>query len=336
MGTKIQDIAYYLPEKVVTNEDLQAEHPSWEMSQVEARAGVHTRHIAGPNETALDLSLEACKKLFDQRGDARERLDGLIFCTQSEDYIMPPNSCLLHEKLGLSENVFAFDFNLACSGYIYGLALARGLVHSGMVSNMLLVTADTYSKYINKGDRSARVLFGDGAAVTLITASDSQKGIIDIVCATSGKNHDAFMIPAGGCRIPISEKTHSSTTDHSGNVRSAENIHMDGMDILTFVNSKVPEQVRSILARNSLTVEDIDLYVFHQASRLALDSLTRLLKLKPEKVFRNLGEVGNAVSASIPIALKDALDSGKLHPGEMVLLSGFGVGLSWGTAIVEI
>jgi 3-oxoacyl-[acyl-carrier-protein] synthase-3 len=335
MGVTIKDIAYFLPENTVTNQDLHEENPTWIMGLVEERAGVMKRHIARDNETALDLSFKACQQLFSKNEDARSRIDGIIFCTQSQDYILPPNSCILHKMLDLPENVFALDINSACSGYVYGFALAQGLILSGINKNILLVNADTYSKYIHKQDRSARVLFGDGAAVTWVTASDSAKGIIDIQCATSGKDYDKFIIPAGGCRTPKSAETNLPTTDGSGNVRTLENIRMDGLGILVFVNSKVPRQIQDILARNKLTIDDIDLFVFHQASKMVLDSLVRLLRIKPEKEFRNLQHIGNTVSASIPMALKDAMNGGRIAPGDKVLICGFGVGLSWGTAIIE-
>ncbi len=198
------------------------------------------------------------------------------------------------------------------------------------------MNADTYSRYINKKDRSVSALFGDGAAVSWITTSNSTQGIIDIQCSTSGRYYDKFIIPAGGCRMPKSTETAIPKIDDSGNVRALENIHMDGMAILAFVNSRVPKQIQQILARNKLTIDDIDFFVFHQASKIALDALMLLLRIKPEKTYHNLHKVGNTVSASIPIALKDALDSGKVSIGDKVILSGFGVGLSWGTAIIEI
>ena len=336
MRVKIRDIAYYLPERIATNEMLHQENPSWDLERIEERAGVTQRHTAYDNETALDLAFRACKNLFSKSESAPTKIDGIIFCTQSPDYIMPPNSCILHKKLDLPDEVFAFDFNLACSGYVYGLALSQALILSGVATNILLVNADTYTKYINKQDRSARVLFGDGAAVSWITVSKSTQGIIDIQCSTSGRDYEKFMIPAGGCRMPKSWETAVPKTYDSGNVRTLENIHMDGMGILAFVNSKVPKQIRSILARNKLTIEDIDLFIFHQASKIALDSLTRLLEINPEKIYRNLHEVGNTVSASIPIALEQAIGNARVFRGDRILLSGFGVGLSWGTAIIEI
>lgn len=336
MGVILRDIEYYLPEDRVTNETLRRENPEWDMSQVVDRSGVRTRHIAKEDETALDLALRACKKLFKKNPELYSQIDGVVFCTQSPDYIMPPNSCILHKELELPENLFCFDFNLACSGYVYGLAIIRGLLLSGVVKNVLFVTGDTYSKYLNQKDRSTRVLFGDGAAVTWISQDPSRGGIIDIQCATSGQFYDRFIIPGGACRKLRAEEIPFVKEGQEARVFGPLDIHMDGMAILGFVNSRVPAQVEEILGRNHLTVDDIDLFIFHQASKMALDSLIRLLEIKPEKVFINLDQVGNTVSASIPIALKDAIDQGKVSSGDKVLLSGFGVGLSWATAIIQM
>lgn len=336
MRVKIKDIAYYLPELIVTNDDLKEENPNWDMDLIEKRVGVKRRHITRDDETALDLSFKACEIIFSKKENVKEDIDGIIFCTQTQDYLMPPNACILHKMLDFSENVLAFDFNLACSGYIYGLALAGGLICSGVAKNILLVNADTYSKYINKKDRSTRVLFGDGAAVSWITSSESTQGIIDIQCSTWGKYYDKFIIPAGGCRVPKSIETAIPHSDESGNIRTLENIHMDGMGILVFVNSKVPKQIKDILDRNKLSIDEIDMFIFHQASKLALDSLVSLLNIKPDRIYNNLSEIGNTVSASIPISLKNVLESAKVSRNDKVLLCGFGVGLSWGTAIIEI
>src|SRR5688572_23826268 len=172
MPVQIAQIEYHLPSRIVTNEELEAANPAWEMGNVVQRTGVLARHIAAEDETALDLGAQACGKLFASRSAARDQVDALIFCTQSQDYIMPPNSCLLHQRLELPENVFTFDFNSACAGFVHGLSLADSLVRSGRFRNVLLVNADTYSKFIHPQDRSTRVLFGDGAAATLLTASD--------------------------------------------------------------------------------------------------------------------------------------------------------------------
>jgi 3-oxoacyl-[acyl-carrier-protein] synthase III len=331
----IRAIAYYLPEGAVTNEMLSNEHPDWDMRRVLARTGVATRHVAQPDQTAFDLACRACDLLFQDQPLARERIDAILFCTQSADYLLPSNSTLLHGYLDLEEDVFALDFSLACSGFVYGLALAQSLIVSGIATDVLLVTADTYTKYIHPGDRSARTLFGDGAAATWISVSNSDRGVLDVQCATSGKDHGMFVIPAGGCRLPRSAQTSVAKADLTGNVRSPENIHMDGSGILSFVESVVPRQVTDVLARNQLTMADIDLVILHQASKVTMESLCRILGIPGDKTFSNLRDIGNTVSASIPIALRDAMDQGRTHPEQRILLCGFGVGMSWATAILQ-
>lgn len=333
-NVKILDIEYVLPDKVVTNQDLHNENPDWDMRNVEIKSGVIQRHIAAVGETAFNLAARACDKLFHSGRHDKAEIDAVIFCTQSPDYVMPSNAFLLHEYLNLDENVLAFDYNLACSGYVYGLAIARALILAGTATKVLLATGDTYSRYINAGDRSARVLFGDGAAVSLITASDTDAGIRDVMLATSGKNHRKFYIPAGGCRLPkVVDPT--IEIDGSGNVRTPNDIHMDGMAVWSFIQSTVPKQVRSLMERNALSSEDIDLFVFHQASKMTLESLTKALRLNEKKVYLNLSQTGNLVSSSLPIALKNALDEGRIQPGNMILMSGFGVGLSWGSLLMK-
>jgi 3-oxoacyl-[acyl-carrier-protein] synthase-3 len=243
---------------------------------------------------------------------------------------------LLHDALHLPEDVFALDFNLACSGFVYGLGLAQGLLSSGMATNVLLVTAETYSKRINPGDRSARALFGDGAAATWIASSVTGRGLVGIQCATSGKDHERFIVPAGGCRMPSTKDTAVAQLDESGNLRSLEDIHMDGTGILSIVSASVPRQVRLVLERAQMTMDDIDLVILHQASKMVMDSLTARLRIPAEKSFSNLLNVGNTVSASIPIAIRDATDLGRIKPGDRILISGFGVGLSWATAIIDM
>jgi 3-oxoacyl-[acyl-carrier-protein] synthase-3 len=336
MAAAIRHISYALPERAVPNEELARENPGWDMSTVGDRAGVQSRRIAAPGETAFDLSKRACDLLVAETGLDLGEVDANVYCTQSPDYVMPGNAHLLHEHLGLGDRVLAFDYTLACSGYVYGVAFADAFVQSGLASHVLLVTADTYSKHIHPRDRSARVLFGDGAAVTLLTRSDGAAGVVASELRTHGRDFEKFYVPAGGMRAPRSDETKTETTDRSGNVRSAENIHMDGIGVWAFINSAVPEHVTSFLARQSLTLADIDLFVFHQASKLTLDSVVKALDLPSERVYVNMTEVGNLVSASIPVALRMAQDEGRARSGQRVLLCGFGVGFSYGSVLVEL
>ncbi|NQT51216.1 ketoacyl-ACP synthase III [bacterium] len=291
-GISVQDICYALPEHVVTGQALSAESPGWDMEVVEARAGVLQRHVAGADETALDLAVRACRGLFARHPEARERMGGILFCTETPDHILPPNACILHKALELPNHVAALDFNLGCSGFPYGLMLAQGLILARVATDVLLVTGDT-------------------AAATWIAASERQ-GLLDILCATDGARYDKFIIPAGGCRLPRSAEAALPEGDRSGNARGPDHIHMDGLGILNFVSVRIPQQIRELLKRSGLAVDDISLFVFHQASKVILESLARLLGLPQEKVYCNLQRAGNTVSASIPMALRDAWDEGRL------------------------
>jgi 3-oxoacyl-[acyl-carrier-protein] synthase-3 len=332
--TALRSIACALPERELSNAELERENPGWEMARVVERAGVRARHVAAPDETAFDLSARACELLA--ADIALDRIDALVYCTQTPDHPLPGNAHLLHRHLGLGDKVLAFDYNLACSGYPYGLAFADSFIRGGLASEVLLVTADTYSKRIHPGDRSARVLFGDGATVTHVSGVEEGGGrIVACELCTRGSAFEAFYVPAGGARRPIDDDTGGETADRNGNVRSAESIHMDGVGVWAFVTTTLPTHIAKFLARRSLSLDDVDLFVFHQASRLVLDSLTRNLALEPGKVFVHMEEVGNLVSASIPFALKAALDGGAIAPGDRVLLSGYGAGMSYGSVLVE-
>lgn len=333
MNAVITQLAYHLPDTIVSNADLRSEHPEWDLDRVEKKSGVMARRIALPGETALDLSIKACEKLFEHVDKAA--IDGIIYCTQSPDYIMPSNAFLLQRHFALPKQAFAYDFNHACTGYIYGLMMAQAFIRSGIAKCILLVNADTYSKYINPGDRSTRVLFGDGAAASLIQPGEGNMEVIDLELATYGDGFDKFIIPAGGARMPKSDATAVETTDPAGNTRSLNDIKMDGFSVWSFINSKVPGQIKTLLGRNHLQVSDIDLFIFHQASLLTLDSLIKILRLTPEQCFINIQDIGNTVSASIPIALKDAMDAGRISKGQKIILSGFGVGLSYGAVLIH-
>lgn len=331
----INKIEYHLPKKRIDNNSLKEDNPNWDVDEISTKTGVQNRFIAEEGETALDLAIVACNKLLSSEKIDKDKIDGLIFCTQSPDYIMPPNSSVIHGILGLKENVFAYDFNLACSGYVYGLAMINGLIESNILSNVLFINADTYSKFISDGDRSTKVLFGDAASVSLIQKSPGDKGVFAFKYSTSGKNYNKFIIPAGGMRVPKSDVSKIVHTDKYGNSKNDEKIHMNGMGIFAFVNIKVPKQINELLSENNLEIKDIDLFIFHQASKLAIDALSKKLKLDSDKVFTNINLIGNTVSASIPIAIKDAQDKNLINNDDIVLCSGFGVGLSWASCLIR-
>jgi 3-oxoacyl-[acyl-carrier-protein] synthase III len=329
----IDEIEYFLPKNKVSNEDFLEKNKDWDIDSIKKTTGVSTRYYTDPNETALDISFKACINLFNKKPELKEKVDALIFCTHSSDYIIPSNSLILHGMLNLSEDVFAFDYNLACSGFVYGLGISEGLLKSGIASHILLINADTYSKYVNDKDRSTKVLFGDAAAVSYLRKSDENNGMLDILCSSSGKHSKKIIIPAGGMRLPKSSDTKIEEKDKNGNIRSLEDLHMDGFGVFSFINSKIPQQIKKICKKNQISLEEIDLFIFHQANKMGIDSITRILKINPEKVYSNIHNVGNTVSASIPLALKDAIIQNKIKTGDLVLLSGFGTGLSWASCI---
>lgn len=332
----IRSISVALPESVVENDGLLSGVPDSQRAVLMRHTGVAQRRVAAPDETALDLGERACRALFARHPELPGLVDGLIFCTQSPDYVLPPNSCVLHGRLALKESVAAFDLPHACSAYPYAIGLAQAMIGSGSATHVLVVTADTYSKLIHPRDRSARLLFGDAAAATWLEAATGDRGVVDVAYGTAGRYFESFLVPAGGSRQPLTDEIRGrEEQDGSGNIRSPGHIHMQGREILSFVSHRIPTQVRDILARNGLTLDAVDWFVFHQASSVVLESLTRLLQLPPAKVLQHFAHVGNTVSASIPLTLEPAVADGRIQPGQLVLLCGFGVGLSWGSVLLR-
>lgn len=331
MPLKIKQIEYFLPKEILTNQELQKKNLTWDVKSIQKKTGVKKRHIATKNQTAYDLSLAACKKLLSKND--YKNIDAILYCTQSPDYLMPSNSFLLHKDLKLKKDVFNLDFNHGCSGYIYSLVIADSLIKSKQAKNILLVNADTYSKFINKKDKSTRVLFGDGAAATLIEDNPKSVGIVDSIIETYGKGFDSFWIPSGGMRNK--DNSNKISKDRSGNERLSTNIHMDGFAVWSFINTNVPRQINKLLKKNNLNKRDIDLFIFHQASQFTLDSIIKSLKIDSNKTFINIEDKGNTVSATIPIAIKDAMNQKKLKRGALVVLSGFGIGLSYGSILIK-
>ena len=324
------DIEYYLPEKVVTNEEFDKQFPEWNVEKALNTVGVKSRHYAEENETALDLAKEAIKKLFKKYPELTTKIDGLIFCTQSPDYVMPSNSFLIQRDFNLNQNMVCYDINLACSGYIYGLMQASALLSTGLCHNILIVTGDTYSKYLKPDDRSTRLLFGDGASVSWVGSPNPLcpkpmlESFVDFSLASDGAGWDKFIIEAGGCRNPLTKANEEGSK-----------IYMNGLQVLNFVNSKVTVQLKTFMEKHALNTENVEQFVFHQASRLALETLKTRFKIPQEKVTDNLIHVGNTVSSSIPIALKDYMTKNTPKDGSNVVLCGFGVGFSWGTMLAK-
>lgn len=334
MKALLSAIRYALPGKVLDNDSLAGEYPGWSAEKIYAKTGIRERRIAGPGQTASDLGVEAAEKLFGETGFDRGKVDFLLFCTQTPDFPLPATACLVQERLGLAQGCGALDFSLGCSGYIYGLGLAKGLVETGQASSVLLVTAETYSRFIHPADKSTRTLFGDGAAATLVLAGREDSLAGPFLYGTDGSGAENLIVPTGGARrapVPGAEVVE----DDSGNARTVNNLYLNGPEILNFTLRVVPETVNRMLEERGVGMEEIDLFVFHQANRFILDHLRRKLALPPEKFVLALEETGNTGSSSIPIALCKAVAAGKIGRGDLVMLVGFGVGYSWGATVVR-
>lgn len=314
----IETIEYCLGSLSETGEDLLITNPEWNLVEIEQKTGIKSRHIVSCGETASDLAFAACEKIF-SKGVERESVDALLFVSQSPDYFLPTTACLLQARLKLPTTCFAYDINLGCSGFVYGMATAAALINGGLAKRVLLVCSDTYSKYIDLNDRTCRPIFSDGAAASLITAHSTAK-VGSFIFGTDGLGGENLMVKGGASR---------------DNQNLPPILQMNGQKIYMFTLAAIPGVVNSIIEKAGIQIDEIDLFVFHQASALVLNGIARALKIPNDKMYANLQDVGNTVSATIPIALKDAVEGGKLKAGMKVLICGFGVGYSWGGALIE-
>jgi 3-oxoacyl-[acyl-carrier-protein] synthase III len=334
MHAKLTAIEYYLPENVLSTRDLSTEFPEWSVEKIDDKTGISERHIAGPEECSSDLAVAAARKLFDSGACRPEEINFVLLCTQSPDYFLPTTACLVQDRLGIPTTAGALDFNLGCSGFVYGLGLAEGLIASGQARKLLLLTAETYTKFLHRGDKSVRTVFGDGAAATLLTASD-QPSLGPFVYGTDGAGAPNLIVPTGGMRQARTAETAVAVEDDSGNTRSQDNLFMAGGEIFNFTLSTVPKSVTALLEKARVPFEQIDLFVFHQANRFMLEHLRKRMKIPAEKFQLSMAHCGNTVSSTLPIALKEALREGRLKEGSTIMLVGFGVGYSWGATLLR-
>lgn len=336
MKAYIAAVSTYLPDDILTNEQLAKEFPEWSVDKIFAKTGIHSRHICGKNETISDMAVTAAEQLISEYLIAKNDIDYVLLCTQSPDYVLPTTACLVQTRLGLSTSCGALDFNLGCSGYVYGLSLAKGLIESGQANKILLITSEAYSKYISPGDKSVRTLFGDAATATFIKGKESKHDLIGpFVFGTDGEGEKNLIVPHGGSKKPISDESFILETDSSGNFRAPKNLYMNGAEILTFTMKSVPKSVSDLLLKANLNKADIDFVVFHQANKFMLDKLMKKTGFDEDLFLRSYERYGNTVSSTIPLGIKEALDNKKFKSGDKILLVGFGVGYSWAGTIVE-
>ena len=332
MKVYIKALSYYLPERIVTNAELMKDFPEWSVDKVTAKVGVTSRHLAADNETAGDLAEKAARRLFEEYGISPSEIDFLLLCTQSPDYFLPSTACLLQHRLGIPVTSGAFDYNLGCSGCIYGLAVAKGLVSAGIARNVLLLTAETYSKYLHPSDKSNRSIFGDGAAACLIS-TDGFAEIGDFVCGTDGSGAENLIVKTGASKQR--KPTGIFKEDEEGHTWYDDYLYMNGGAIFNFTLETVPVLVRQLLDKSGSQKEEIDYFIFHQANKFMLNTIRKVCVLPKEKFYVSLENTGNTVSSTVLIGLKDCLLNGTIKAGMQVVVAGFGVGLSWGGTILK-
>ena len=330
--TKISNSAYYLPSSTLSNNHLQEEFPELDINKVETKLGIKKRHLCNNDETALDLAVKASEKLL--KNFNKDKIDFIILCTQSPDYFLPTSACILQNELKLNKNVGALDYNLGCSGFVYGLAIAKGLIKASIANNVLLVTAETYSKHLHPKDRGNRLIFGDAATATVISQSDKSQ-IFNFELGTDGSGYDKLIVHNGAMRNK-KNKFEQEVKDKLGSITSKNYLMMNGPDIFNFTIKNIPIAVKKCLSINQTSIDDIDFVIFHQANKYMLDYLRKKTKIPENKFYINLENTGNTVSNTIPIALCDCINNKLIKKGDKILLAGFGVGLSWALTIIEI
>ena len=315
----INAISYITPKNQLSNLDLAKEFPEWSAEKVADKLGIEKRFIASNIESTSHLAIKASEKLFKNNDIDRSIIDFVILCTQSPDYALPTTACIIQDKLNLKKSCGAFDFNLGCSGYIYGLAIAKGFIETNIAKNILFITSETYSKFLSKDDKSNRTIFGDAASATLISDNGIAK-IKDFVLGSDGSGAENLIVRNSG-----------SLYNESYN----NFLFMNGPEIFTFTLKSVPNLIESVLLKHNLEKENIDLFIFHQANKFMLNHLRKKIKIDQDKFYVFMSQVGNTVSSTIPIALYHAINDNKIKKGDKVVIAGFGVGYSWGSTIIE-
>jgi 3-oxoacyl-[acyl-carrier-protein] synthase-3 len=334
--SRILDIAGYLPDGSLPNEELEAVFPGWTADKIYDKTGIRSRRVASNDQTAGDLAYSAAQALFAQGALCPEDVDFLILCTQAPDYLLPTTACVLQDRLGIRRVAGALDVNLGCSGFVYCLSLAKGLIESGSAKCVLILTADTYSKYIHPLDKSVRTLFGDGAAATAVVAGEGGSAAIGpFVFGTDGSGASNLIVEAGGFRMPRSAETAEERTDASGNVRSKNHLFMDGAQVMSFSLREVPRAASQLLEKAAMKKEAVDYFVLHQANRFMLEALRKKLAVSETQFPIHVENCGNTVSSTIPLTLVAMRESGCFDREKKLMLIGFGVGYSWAGCILN-
>ena len=333
MGASIKAISYYLPEKILGNEELSKVFPEYSPEEIFRRSGVRERHISADGELPSDMAVKAAEKLFAEHAIDRNTIDFLIFCTTLLDRQAPATACLLQDRLKLSTRIGAIDAPMGCSGYIYAMSLAKSVIYGGIAKNVLVLAGDCTTKTIHPKDHALRLLFGDAMTATLVIQS-TEENIGSFVLGSDGGNSKSLIIKECNARENASLTWQDKNKDAGG--MSYGRLYMDGMEVLSFTLKVVPQMVYEVLEKEHLTMDDIDMFIFHQPGGFVLEKLRRKLKIPEEKFFVNIMNRGNTVSATVPVAVYDAMHAGKIKKGQRILIAGFGIGLSWGATVIVL
>ena len=313
----------YLPAKVLTNADLERmvdTSDEW----IRTRSGIVERHIVGPKEHTSVMAVRAAQNALAVADLSPNKLDAVIVTTATPDQPVPSTASIVQDAIGASKAA-AFDVNAGCTGFIYGLVIANGLIAAGTHRNVLVIGADTLSRFTDWSDRSTCVLFGDGAGAVLLQPGDAGTGVLSVTLGSDGFGRDLLTVPAGGSRLPASRETVEKHQHY---------IQMNGREIFKFAVNKVVKATSQVVAEAGLRLEDVALVIPHQANLRIIQAAARGLKMPEDKFFVNIDHCGNTSSASIPMALTDAVEGGRLKQGDYLVLVGFGAGLTWGAAVV--
>lgn len=336
MKAYVKAISYHLPEQVFSNEEFFRLFPESRDNVNLRKLGISKRHIVSPNETASDLAVKSALKLFEEHAVNKEDIDFILFCSTEFDHHIPTTACLIQGRLGVSTHCGALDLNLGCSGYVYGLSLAKGLVETSGCKNVLLLTASSGTKTLHPKDKSSRYLFGDGAAATLISSRPEQDGIGVFVFGTDGKRGDKIIIRDGLGRYPLTSGSMTDTADEYGNITNHASFYMNGQSVFNFGLRIVPAVIGELLAKSGMSMDDMDHVVFHQTNQFMNDTIREKANIPVSKFISYLEPCGNTASSSIPIALYEGMVSGRISTGNTAMLVAFGSGLSWAATTIKL
>lgn len=334
-NVRIKGIVCAIPKKIVGNEDFEKYFSTEDIDKITKMTGVKTRHIADDNTCTSDLCIISAKTLMKDLDWAPETVDGIIFVSQTPDYRLPATSCVIQDKLGLSTECMAFDVNLGCSGYVYGLWMASNFITSGALKRVLLLVGDTPSKAISPSDRSTAMLFGDAGTATALEIDESSSAM-SFVLRTDGKGRNNLIIPAGGYKNPVTQENLVRKVQPEGGTLSENDLYMDGGEIFNFTIKRVPSLIKDLMSTSNLNTKDVDYFVFHQANEFILKHLAKKMKLSQGQTPINIDSYGNTSSASIPLTIASELSDTLRYSEKKLAMIGFGVGYSWGGALVDL